>query len=133
MCRRRCISDTAFYVADQTLLLHGAICSVLVDPGFKVPSPLAKAARETATALIAYCSNPQLPPEMFSAFAKKLMSSLSCCFVSKRTIKLKKEAMWGHYHTLRSSDSVRSDWFKFVQDGVCMQNTIPYILSACYA
>ena len=68
---RRYISDTAFYVADPTLLLHGAIYSVLVDPGFKVPSPSAKAARETATTLIAYCGNPQSPPEMFSAFAKK--------------------------------------------------------------
>ena len=48
-------------------------------------------ARETTTALIAYCGNPQSPPEMCSAFAKKLTSSLSCCFVSKRTIKLKKE------------------------------------------
>ena len=57
--------------------------------------------------------------KFFSAFAKKLTSSLSCCFVSKQTIKLKKEAMWGHYHTLRSSDSVRSDWIKFVQECVC--------------
>ena len=46
---------------------------------------------------------------------KKLTSSLSCCFVSKQTIK----AMWGHYHTLRSSDSVRSDWITFVQESVC--------------
>ena len=92
-----------------------SIYSVLVDPGFKVPSHPSKASRETATALIAYCGNPQSPPEMFSAFAKKLTSSLSCCFVSKQTIK----AMWGHYHTLRSSDSVRSDWIKFVQESVC--------------
>ena len=116
--RRRCISVTAFSVADPTLLLHGAIYSVLVDPGLKVPSPSAKAARETATALVVYCGNPQSPPEMFSAFAKKLTSSISCCFVSKQTIKLKKEAMWGHYHKLRSSDSVRSDWIKFVQESV---------------
>ena len=26
--------------------------------------------------------------------------------------------MWGHYHKLRSSDSVRSDWIKFVQESV---------------
>ena len=37
--------------ADSTLLLCGAIHGVLLDPGFKVPSPLAKAAQETATAL----------------------------------------------------------------------------------
>ena len=71
------------YTVDPVLLLHGAIQCVLLDPGFNVPSPSAEAARITATILITYCGNPLSPPDLFSAFARKLSSALTCCFVSK--------------------------------------------------
>ena len=88
------------YTVDPVLLLHGAIQSLLLDPGFNVPSPSAEAARITATILITYCGNPLSPPDLFSALARKLSSALACCFVSKQTI------------------AFQLDWVKFVQESV---------------
>jgi hypothetical protein len=89
-----------------------------LDPGFKVPSPLAVAAHETATTLTTYCGDPLSAPDLFHTFGKKLVSALSSCFLSKRTVKLQREAMWGQYHSLRSSASFRDDWVHFVQEAV---------------
>ena len=85
---------------DSTLLLCGAIHGVLHDPGFTVPPPLAKAAQETASALMTYCNSPESTPDLFGTFAMWLMTELSHCFVVKQTMKLQKEAMWGHFHQL---------------------------------
>lgn len=120
------VLDIYIYILyiDSTLQLHGAIVSVLKDPGFKVPSSLAEAARETATALTLYCDNPQSPPDLFSKLSRKITSDLSSCFVSRRTLKLKKEAMWGNYHQLRSSAQFCSDWLGFVQEAAYFTSTL---------
>lgn len=47
------------------------------------------------------------------------MTELLHYFVAKQqTMKLRKEAMWGHYHQLRSSAVFHSEWAKFVQESV---------------
>ena len=99
-------------------MLREAILCVLQDPGFEVPSPAAASARETASAITTYCGEPHLAPEPFKVFASKLVNSLKTCFVSGRTLRLQKEAMWGAYHMLRTSTSFHSDWVHFVRAAV---------------
>ena len=118
MCNRR---NSLFHwnpVIDPSELLHGAIQSILLDPGFKVPSPLAAAAHETAATLTTYCGDPLCAPDLFRSFGTKLTAALSSCFIVKQTIKQQREAMWGQYHSLRSSPSFRDDWIDFVKEAV---------------
>ena len=94
-------------------MLLGAIQSVVVDPGFQVPSVLAATSRETA-ALLSACSK----ATAFEVFATRLITNLKSCFVSHRTLKLQIEAMWGSYHLLRTTSSFQEDWISFVQTAV---------------
>jgi hypothetical protein len=84
---------------------------------WKVKSPLATAAQETASSLLKYCGNPPYP-DLFLNFSDDLVKGLATCFIQKKIFKLKKEVMWGHYHIHRSSATFHKMWSDFVEKAV---------------
>ena len=93
----------------------GAIRSV--SDNFKVPSPIAIAAQETASQLLLYCGNHPYP-SLFCTFSRKLISELELCFTKKKSFKREKEDMWGTYHQHRSSADFHQKWVQFVQQAI---------------
>lgn len=75
-----------------------ALEGVLVDEGFKVVSSLASAVRELPSFWLAdhsRCSNNS------GSFSDKIVEDMRSCFISNRSYKLEKEAMWGSSSNLQ--------------------------------
>ena len=64
---------------------------ILQDDGFKIPSSLAVAARETATTVLAWCRNPG-NEQALSTFSSELVAKLQVA-VSQKARKL--QTQWG--------------------------------------
>ena len=85
---------------------------VLEDDGFQIPSPLAVAARETATTVLAWCRDPG-NEQALSTFSSQLVSKLQVAVSQQaRKLQTQQEKMWGMYHSIRSSDDFRTSWAK---------------------
>lgn len=80
-----------------------------------VSSPLAMAAKETASCLLECCGRPNYTRK-FSTFAIELIKQLNTCFVKRRSRKTEREIMWGGFHQLRSSATFKDLWVIFVQE-----------------
>lgn len=78
-----------------------------------MPSQPCLRAKETASTLLEQCECPS-----YHSFAVNLVEQLSRCFVDHHTFKLQKEAMWGTFHQLRTSDTFTNMWDTFVQRSV---------------
>ena len=71
------------------------------DDGFQIPSPIAAAARETATVL-AWCRN-TANEQALSTFSSHLVSKLQVAVTQQaRKLQTRREKMWGMYHFIRS-------------------------------
>ena len=89
---------------------------VLEDDGFQIPSPLAVAARETATTVLAWCRDPG-NEQALSTFSSQLVSKLQVAVSQQaRKLQTQREKMWGMYHSIRSSDDFRTSWEKFLHE-----------------
>ena len=95
-----------------------AVEEVLGDDGFEIPSPLAAAARDTATSLLTWCCSPA-NQQSLSTFSAQLFAKLEPAFAQPtRKIHSQRGMMWGTYHTIRSSDDFSSSWAKFLQESL---------------
>ena len=89
---------------------------IIQDDGFKIPAPLAVAARESATTVLAWCRNPG-NEQALSTFSSVLVAKLQVAVSQKaRKLQTQREKMWGMYHSIRSSDEFRNSWEKFLRE-----------------
>ena len=109
-------------------MLTAAIQSVLKDESFKLPSPHAKAALETANQLLMWLREDK-HQQMYIQFSQELTSSLQTCFVSRAAaIKTRREKMWGAYHCLRTFADFQSQVDRLSWQ-VHIREAQPYLLS----
>lgn len=85
---------------------------------FEVPSQVARDAVEIATQLLAWTNESDANLKMFTAFFCDLATRFKRCFGRKGSMKLREEAMWREYHSMRVKDSFREDWKKFLQESI---------------
>ena len=95
-------------------MLRAAIDSIFDDDSFKLPSPHARAALETASQLVTWLEDDEHQQE-FIKFSQELTSSLQTCFDSQASsMKTRREKMWGTYHYLRTSANFKARWTTFI-------------------
>ena len=95
-------------------MLRAAVESIVEDDSFKLPSPHAKAALETANQLVTWLKDDEHQQE-FIKFSQELTSSLQTCFESQAaSMKTRREKMWGTYHCLRTSANFKAKWATFI-------------------
>ena len=95
-------------------MLRAAVESILEDDSFKLPSPHAKAALETANQLVTWLKDDEHQQE-FIKFSQELTSSLQTCFESQAaSMKTRREKMWRTYHCLRTSTNFKAKWTTFI-------------------
>lgn len=83
---------------------------ILVDDGFKVPSPQAREALEAATRLLDW-SKREEGKKKFYLFSKWLTVKLNACFDEPpRSWRARAEKMWKQFHQLRVSDTFEAEW-----------------------
>lgn len=88
---------------------------ILEDDGFQIPSPIAAAARETATVL-SWCRNPA-NEQALSTFSLHLVSKLQVAVSQQaRKLQTRGEKMWGMHHSIHSSDDFRTTWERFLHE-----------------
>lgn len=90
---------------------------LLADDGFKVPSPRAVEAVKCGSALMAWC-NDDVNKKSFDTFSKWLIDDLKTCFKPCRSLRLRREKMWGEYHKLRTKDTFTKEWEKFLKASI---------------
>ena len=92
--------------------------AVLTDNGFKTKSTSAANALKTAEELSPWLVQSE-NQHTVSTFATQLTTSFRKCFVvtGSRSQKLRREKMWGHYLKLRTLDTFRREWQKFLGKG----------------
>ena len=100
---------------DHCDLVLRAIRDVL---NFKISSPLATAAQETASLILTYCGDHPPYPSLFCTFSEKFLTELGLCFSDKKSFKHEKEVMWGNYHMHRSSTAFQHMWIQFVEQAI---------------
>ena len=95
-------------------MLRAAIESIFDDNSFKLPSPHARAALETASQLVTWLKDDEHQQE-FVKFSQELTSSLQTCFESQAaSMKTRREKMWGTYYCLRTSANFKARWTTFL-------------------
>lgn len=96
-----------------------AVKGVLSDGRFKVASPQAVSALETASALNELWGEQPHKHQSSAKFALYLVTQLKTCFQSKlKSLHLRRERMWGMYHQLRTSARFKGEWKRFLQSSV---------------
>ena len=101
-----------------------AVKGVLSDGRFKVVSPQAVSALETASALNKLWGDQPHEHQSSAKFALYLVTQLKTCFQSKlKSLHLRRERMWGMYHQLRTSAKFKGEWKKFLQSSVKVMNS----------
>ena len=91
---------------------------VLIDEGFKVGSPSAKAAIETAEKLLEWCSQAE-NSEAFGHFTIDLLEELETCFKSCcKSLKRRREKMWNQMLRIRTSPGFRAKWSSFLSSSI---------------
>ena len=104
----------AFLELQCQQMLRAAIESIFDDDSFKLPSPHAKAALETANQLVTWLKDDEHQQE-FIKFSQELTSSLHTCFESQAaSMKTRREKMWGTYHCLQTSANFKARWTTFL-------------------
>ena len=89
---------------------------ILEDDGFQIPSPIAAAARETATVL-SLCRNPVNEQALSTTFSLHLVSKLQVAVSQQaRKLQTRGEKMWGMHHSICSSDDFHTSWEKFLHE-----------------
>ena len=87
-----------------------AVKGVLSDGRFKVASPQAASAVETASALNKMWGDQPHKHQSSAKFALYLVTQLKTCFQSKlKNLHLRRERMWGAYHQLRTSGKFKGE------------------------
>lgn len=105
--------------------LVNAVEAVLTDSGFKVDSPDAAAALNTAGALLDWCKKEE-NSLVLKSFSKYLTSNLKPCLgKEKLSLRTRKSRMWGHYHQLRTSEKFAQEWKDFLTKSVGSEVAIP--------
>ena len=95
-----------------------AVDAVKSNKSFKVPTLANKTAVETAGALSLWCMKPENTLTL-STFSHILLVRLKACFTRKyKTLKLRKEKMWGAYHRLRTATTFRKHWASFLNQSI---------------
>ena len=80
-----------------------ALNTLMNESGFQLPGPNTTDALETASCLLSWSAKHH---SEFDSFTTELMTTLQTCFLpSTKSTKLRKEKMWGIYHTTRTSDA----------------------------
>ena len=105
-------------------VLQGA----LSDEGFKIDTPVATQALDSASLLFKWCSRPE-NMEIVSTFATSLINDLSSALEQDncKNMTTKRERMWGRYHDIRTSEHFKSTWCSFIQASIgCSSNPILY-------
>ena len=96
-----------------------AVKSVLSDGRFTVASPQATASIKIASTLNELWGDQPHKHQSSTIFALYLVTQLKTCFQSKvKSLHLRRERMWGMYHQLRTSDTFRCKWKKFLESSV---------------
>ena len=91
-------------------MLRAAVESILEDDSFKLPSPHAKAALETANQLVTWLKDDEHQQE-FITFSLQPPT----CFESQAaSMKTRREKMWGTYHCPRTSANFKAKWTTFI-------------------
>lgn len=92
--------------------------AVLRDDCFQVPSPDAAASLKAATTMLKWNI---LHPSEFSSFATQLVSLLKSCFQASnsRSMRVKSESIWGHYHIMRTSTAYKVLWKNALESTGC--------------
>ena len=91
--------------------------------GNTVPSQLAIAAREMASALLIK-SEQHSCRNKFSDFTMGLISELQQCFETEKIGKDEREVIWGTFHKVRCSESFRKLWITFANE-ILDKNPLP--------
>ena len=103
---------------DHVKLFTRAVRSVLNHDSFRAPCPSNKAAVSTASALSEWCDKGENHPCLYG-YSRVLVVRLNACFSRKYTsLRLRREKMWRAYHRLRTSETFRQDWSRFLQRAV---------------
>ena len=98
--------------------MRNAIQQVLMNDGFKIPSPSAKAAVETAEKLLEWCSQTE-NNEAFGQFTLDLLEELETCFKSCcRSLQRRREKMWNQLIRIRTSPEFRAKWSTFLSSSI---------------
>ena len=117
-------SCVIFSFADPIHLLNVAVKSVLSDGRFALASPQAAASIKIASALNELWGDQPHKHQSSKIFALYLVTQLKTCFQSKvKSLHLRRERMWGMYHQLRTSDTFRCKWNKFLESSVCVSSS----------
>ena len=102
-------------------ILRGFEC-ILNDEDFKINSPKAKCAIETAQSLMSWSSREENVKEL-ATFAEMLVGELKECFVCPPRVKSahsKREVMWKAYHKLTTSQPFAEVWNSFVSKSISL-------------
>ncbi len=88
----------------------------MTEGRFKASSPEAAVALNTASALLVLLEDSK-HSVMVEDFTVKLYSKLKSCFQhTHSSLHLNREKMWGLYHELRTSDSFKEEWSRFLHE-----------------
>ena len=85
---------------------------IIHDESFRVPSPEAATALETAQSMIAWATPTY--PQLFCDFSLDLVTNLRSCFTSRKNCQKERELMWGNYHRLRCTPEFYIKWRDFM-------------------
>ena len=102
---------------DTAGMVYKAVSLVLTDEGFCLPTRPAKAAQQAAEKVLEWSADRE-NKTTWKLFSDNLVTTLSTCFedhVIVGKFQKQRERMWERYHKLRSSDSYRATWSKFLE------------------
>ena len=99
-------------------LVQAKIEALLRDDSFQVPSPDAAASLNIGTTLLKWITE---HPSEFSLFSTQLVSNLKSCFQASnsRSMRVKSESIWGHYHVMRTSAAHKELWKRALESSGC--------------
>ena len=111
-------SESIVVFPSSVCMFVSAVDAVKSNKSFKVPTLANKTAVETAGALSLWCMKPENTLTL-STFSHILLVRLKACFTRKyKTLKLRKEKMWGAYHRLRTATTFRKHWASFLNQSI---------------
>ena len=90
-------------------------CTV-ADERFTLPSPIAESTLSAAKSLLSWINEAQNCQKTCET-EEKILDALKTAFCSTaKTLQPMREKMWGHYHTVRTSDSFIQLWVEFLTE-----------------
>ena len=96
-----------------------AVESVLHEPRFCVPSQNSAIVLNLASSLCIWMKSVENDHKL-NSFTSKMVTGMRKCFQHSKDNKLKKDKMWGLYHSMRTSSSFETEWMEFLNLSIGM-------------